>query len=320
MLCSRLMLYLGLPALAGTLLVGERLVWQERAPLPQPRAGYMAGVIDGQMVIAGGSYWENNKKIWTARVDLFDPKANVWHSGAPLPESRSDGASVIYRDALYVFGGGADDKARRDALMYYRGKWSLVAAAELPEPRISAVAVECRQSIYLVGGMSDGSDDTTMKNNLWVWDPKSAPGGWKALAPFPGPGLIAHAVAAMNEKIYVFGGATTSENGMVNSDDAYEFDTRRGAWSKLPKLPIARRAWSAVALTNRVLLLGGYTSNYEKDVFEYDVISGDLEPAGTLPHGVCDARFVRIGRWVIGAGGEAADKIRGQWTFQTEVR
>ena len=280
----------------------------------------MAGVIDGQMVVAGGSYWENDKKVWTPRVDLFDPVANVWHSGAPLPEPRSDGASVSYKNALYVFGGGADDRARRDALVYYRGKWSSVATAELPEPRIYAVAVECRRLIYVVGGMSNGSDDTTVRNSLWVWDPESARAGWKVLAPLPGSGLIAHAVTAMNGKIYVLGGATTSKAGMVNVDGAYEFDTLREAWTKLPKLPIARRAWSAVSLPNRILLFGGYTSAYEKDVFEYDAKSGDLKQLEALPHGVCDSKFFRIGRWVIGASGEAADKIRGQWTFQTEIR
>ncbi len=228
MLCSRLLLCLGAPALISMMLWGGQLVWRERAPLPQPRAGYMAGVIDGQMVVAGGSYWENDKKVWTPRVDLFDPVANVWHSGAPLPEPRSDGASVSYKNALYVFGGGADDRARRDALVYYRGKWSSVATAELPEPRIYAVAVECRRLIYVVGGMSNGSDDTTVRNSLWVWDPESARAGWKVLAPLPGSGLIAHAVTAMNGKIYVLGGATTSKAGMLGVRSA-----AWGAWSML---------------------------------------------------------------------------------------
>jgi hypothetical protein len=62
------------------------LVWRERAPMPRPRTGYMGGVINGRLIIAGGSYWENDQKLRTPRVDLFDPSSNTWQAGAPLPE------------------------------------------------------------------------------------------------------------------------------------------------------------------------------------------------------------------------------------------
>jgi hypothetical protein len=69
-------------------------------------------------------------------------------------------------------------------------------------------------------------------------------------------------------------------------------------------------------LPTGVLLIGGYTTTYEKDVFEYELVTHSLRQLGALPQGVCDAKFSRIGNLIVGAGGEVADKIRGAWTFE----
>src|SRR6478672_891851 len=89
--------------------------WKERAPLPQARAGCAAGVIGNRMVVAGGSYWEADKKFWSDRTDLFDPKTNTWAAGPPMPEPRSDSASATYKDRMYVFGGVANGGLSADA-------------------------------------------------------------------------------------------------------------------------------------------------------------------------------------------------------------
>ena len=67
--------------LAGFLVTGtgtEGPIWRERAPLPVPRAGYMAGVVRRYLIIAGGSYWQGNQKQRTSRVDIYDPSTNAW--------------------------------------------------------------------------------------------------------------------------------------------------------------------------------------------------------------------------------------------------
>ena len=160
-------MYLALVLIAGFL--AESLVWQERAPLPLPRAGYMAGVIDGHFVLAGGSYWTEKRKLWTDRVDIFDPQANVWRPAASLPEPRSDAACVTLKNSLYLFGGGAEGTTRRDALVFRNGEWKPRPAAQLPSPRIYAVAVASGSSIYLFGGLSKANDYHTANDTLWVW-------------------------------------------------------------------------------------------------------------------------------------------------------
>ena len=36
----------------------ERLHWSRSTPLPEPRAGHAAGILDGKLVMACGTYWE----------------------------------------------------------------------------------------------------------------------------------------------------------------------------------------------------------------------------------------------------------------------
>jgi len=302
----------------ATAVYAETLVWRERAPLSLARAGYMAGVIHGKYVIAGGSFWVNHQKQWTDEVDVFDPAANTWSQTARLPQRRSDAASIVYENALYLFGGGEHDEVRRDALVFRGGQWRPLPGTELPEPRVYSVAIAVNGLIYLVGGMSDHTDWNSLSNQLWVWNPKSAK-GWKKLDPIPGPGLITEAVGQVKGKIYVLGGAKTGGKDVVNVKTAYEYDPKAGKWTALPDLPIERRCWWGLPLGDEILLFGGLTQTYESDVFAYQPSTRALTKIGEMPHGLCDAKFFRIGNSVYGVGGESASGIRGQWTLEAQL-
>lgn len=307
------------PLLAGPVSSAQKLVWKERAPLPLPRSGYMAGAMGGKYVVAGGSYWVGKTKHWSSEVDIFNPATNTWSKAASLPQPRSDAASVVYGGTLYVWGGATPDQIRADALQFRKGKWSALPGSDLPGPRLYSVAVVCKGMVYLLGGMSKSGDYSSISNAFWSWDPKAPQKGWKVLPPLPGPGLINHAMAAVKGKIYVLGGATHGGKNVVNVKAIFEFDPATNRWIRLGDLPIGRRCWWGVGLTNSILLLGGYTADYERDVFNYELQSGELLNAGSMPHGICAAEFVRIGDSIIGTGGEVAPGIRGKWTIQAHL-
>lgn len=316
MLLKYSLLLLCVSLVGGSAAYAQKLVWKQRAPLPLPRSGYMAGVINGEYVVAGGSYWMGKKKHWSAEVDVFNPAVNAWRKAAPLPEPRSDAASAVYNENLYVFGGASSDQVRRDALEFRNGKWNSVPYAALPEPRLYSVAVVCKGWIYLLGGMSKSGDYSSISNAFWRWNPKTPSKGWQVLPPVPGPGLINQAMATVNGKIYVLGGATHGGANVVNVKTAFEFNPVSSKWKRLADLPIGRRCWSGLGLSNKVLLFGGYTATYERDVLAYQLSSGDLANAGSMPHGICAAEFVRIGDSIIGTGGEVAPGVRGKWTIE----
>lgn len=276
----------------------------------------MAGVIHGKYVIAGGSYWQDKTKRWTDEVDVYDLVHDRWSQVARLPEPRSDAASVSLGDKFYLFGGGANGAIRRDALVFHGGKWKSLPAAELPEPRLYSVAVVNRGLIYVLGGMSKHDDYSSLSNKVWVWNPRTPEKGWKEVHSFPGPGLITAAVAAVDGKIYVLGGAKEGGRDVVNVTTAYAYDPLTGTWATLPPLPLARRCWWGLADPPDIYLFGGYTSANEKDIFSYSPAAGTLTKIGEMPHGLCDAKFFRIGNSIYGVGGESAPGIRGRWTLE----
>jgi len=299
-----------------TLCFGQEFVWRERAQLSLPRAGYMAGVIHGKYVIAGGSYWQDKKKQWTDEVDVYDPAHDSWSHAARLPEPRSDAASVSLGGNLYLFGGGANGAIRRDALVFHGGKWSSLPTAELPEPRIYSVAVANRGLIYILGGMSKHNDYSSLSNKVWVWNPHTPNKRWKEVHSFPGPGLMTAAVAAFGGKIYVLGGAKEGGQDVVNVNTAYVYDPRTDTWAILPPLPLGRRCWWGLTAPPDIYLFGGYTSTNERDVFSYSPATGALTKVGEMPHGLCDAKFFFIDSSIYGVGGESAPGIRGRWTLE----
>ncbi|MGH9699462.1 MAG: Kelch repeat-containing protein [Candidatus Acidiferrales bacterium] len=276
----------------------------------------MAGVVHGVLMIVGGSYWENGVKRRTELVQCFSPDANAWQYGNPLPNPRSDGAAVTLRDRMYIFGGISGNTPQSNALVLENAQWNVLPGAELPEPRVYPAAIASADSIYLFGGMLRQGDYRTITNTFWRWQHGSA--GWESLPSFPGLPRIHSAMAELNGELYIFGGATAVSHGVENRNDAYKYDPINKNWTRLPALPVANRSWSAVSLGGRILLLAGYTNDFARAVYVYHP-RNPLHPANSLPRGLADIKFFRIGGQLVGAGGEIGHGRRGKWTFRAEI-
>lgn len=309
---------LGLPeACAGTDRIGaHKLVWRAAARLPRPVAGYMAAVRGRKLLIIGGSYWKNRRKHWTERVQSLDLPSNSWQEDIPLPFPRSDAASVVMQDDIYIFGGGAGTEVRSDAMVLDNARWSALPSADLPEPRLYPAAIAVGEFIYLLGGMSKPGDYRTIANTFLRWQPGSR--GWELLPPLPGPGRILAAMAELDGALYVFGGATTGRGDVENLRDAYRYVPLSQQWERMPDLTVANRSWCAVGLGHRALLLAGYTHDFAREVYLYDP-EHQLQSAGRLPHGLAGIKFCLIGSTIVGAGGEAGHRVRGKWTLRAEL-
>jgi len=294
----------------------NKLVWSMAAALPRPVSGYMAAVRGRNLLIIGGSYWENERKHWTEQVQSLDLRTNTWQNDIPLPSPRSDAASVAVQDDIYIFGGGFGPQVRSDALVLRNANWNALRAADLPEPRLYPAAIACGDFIYLLGGMSRYGDYGTTANTFWRWQLGSK--GWETLPSLPGPRRINPAMTKLNGALYVLGGATPGHHGVENLCDTYKYDLAQNEWTRMPDLPVANRSWCAVSIGQRALLLAGYTNHLAREVYLYDP-EHNLQSVSLLPHGLADIKFCLIGNTVVGAGGEAGHHIRGQWTLRAEL-
>ena len=87
-------------------------------------------------------------------VDVYDPVADTWSSGPPIPPRGTHGAAV-YRDAIYIFGGESQQRGTvlSGVLRLDPGSdaWTQLDAA-LPTARSYARAVPFGDGVLVVGG------------------------------------------------------------------------------------------------------------------------------------------------------------------------
>ncbi len=283
------------------------LHWADRAPLPQPRAGCAAGVVDGRFVLAGGTYWRDDQKCWSDRVDAFNPGANRWERLPPLPRPSGDVASVALDDTLYVFGGGAAGPTETVAWKLREGAWTEVTAMTLPAPRRYAMAASLDGTIFLLGGIAGSATDFASALPT-VWSAK--PGDrWEGRASMPGPVRFGCVVGGIAGRLIVAGGCTPENGAVRNLDEILAYNPATDTWSIIGRLPAPSRGAAALVEGGRLLAFGGYTDTFETCILAINA-QGEVSRIGELPVGLAGARFVAIGSEIVGASGENGIKMR----------
>jgi N-acetylneuraminate epimerase len=306
-------------------------VWRLSAPAPEPRAGYAAGVIEGKLVIAGGTFWEGTpgrwtKKIFSAATHAFDPVRESWEKLPDAPVTLGYAASAQVGGALYVIGGVQNGRASREVYsVRKRGStylWQL--ASPLPEPRLFASAVAIGTRIYVIGGVREfepfdaaGTCCTsqTAANTLWVYDTEKPATGWRKLNPYPGSSRWAQQAAAGDSAIYMFGGSHQGEvsEAVQKFNEVLRYELDSGAWSRVADLPEGLQGAAPVAVSDRIILIGS-----GQNVAAFDPKTRSFSPLDPLPRDANVDRFFQIGTLLVGASGESSiegPRRRSETTF-----
>ena len=79
--------------------------WIERAPMPTPRGGFGAGVVDGTIIVVGG---EGNSDLDSGvypDVEQYDPATNTWNGLSNMKTPRHGMGAAGLDGRLYVPGG-----------------------------------------------------------------------------------------------------------------------------------------------------------------------------------------------------------------------
>lgn len=174
--------------------------WGAAAPLPAPRGGHSAAVLDGRIHVVGGG----NSRSTIADHSEYDPVANRWRELAPLPRSEGSPALVAFSGKLYAIGGRSGRSDFGDVYVYdpAADRWN---AGPAIEPRGTAGAVEYCGSIHLFGGESQATNSSLA--DVFRFD--AAQGTWSKLAPMPSARNFARAVA-FKGAVFVVGGSPTA--------------------------------------------------------------------------------------------------------------
>ncbi len=325
-----------------------KIDWAPGTDLPQGFQDSDGGVIGRTLVTAcgfcSGGLEEDNrqkpgryprgflKKVWG--IDL-DKVATQWN---PLPEfpgaARQGLFSAKVGDALYLWGGFSYDEPYcfNDGWKLSRnekGEWSWTALPTLPWLLNSAAACAIGTKVYVIGGADyDGvtgffteadrhGKHRRLGARLLILDTSNPEAGWVEGPECPGTARFVHTVQAVNERVFVLGGATGdvvregTRYGYCTVVDNWMFDPSTATWTRLRDLPVSSGNFpksTNLVFNNRWIVLPGghqYTwvmgpdgalrekygaasqkrpeSGLHNDVFVYDTATNRFGTADKLP-------------------------------------
>lgn len=131
------------------------------------------------------------------------------------------------------------------------GLWATGGLPNLPVALLDAGSAVIGDRLYAVAGKTSSGAQRT----LYAYSEPDK--SWLALADLPAayPPVENPAVAALDGKLYVFGGATAAFSGAVNKTAVYDLTTN--TWTMLPDMPTARGGAAAKAIGNLIYVAGG---------------------------------------------------------------
>jgi N-acetylneuraminic acid mutarotase len=164
--------------------------WSNAAPLPAPRGGHAAALLNGKVHVVGGG----NSQSTLADHSEYDPATDKWADRAPLARSKGSPALVPFEGKLYAIGGRSGPGDFGDVEIYdpASDRWT---AGPAISPRGTAGAAAYCGTIYVFGGESQ-AERKTLNEVLRL---NAAKSGWEQAVPMLSARNYARAV--------VFGGS-----------------------------------------------------------------------------------------------------------------
>lgn len=237
--------------------LSNQLVVDEAAPLPVGLAGHASGVVGGQVVVVGGTHWNEGatEKLWSKRTFIFD--GSRWSEGATLPVAIAYAGYAHDASGLYIAGGNdgtADQRSFSRLTTNAKGDVELYAMQPLPAPVHGGGGVIIDGTFYIVAGYVEGRESTQFLS-LDLLDPGAR---WQTLAGLPGSPRAYAGVASTDDALYVVGGyRETSAETFDVVRDVWRYRIRDRAWTCLGELPAPGYGWVAGGVDAHHLLLAG---------------------------------------------------------------
>jgi N-acetylneuraminic acid mutarotase len=233
--------------------------------IPRPRYAFGAVLYERKVYLVGGEDASGNP---VAEVDIYDLDSGDWTQGPDLPTPRSFAAVSVMRNVGEVTGGhaGVVVAGGRTA----GGVPSAIVEEYLIEEGIWRDRTPLDTARHSGGAVRVSMPDTldTFASQVWFMGGQVASGPTgssvvytrdqdyvRRLPPLP-EGRFEHAAAALDGRIYIFGGRYHSELA-----GGWAFDPETGTYEPLPDLPTIQKGHVGLAFGDLVYSIGGANEN-----------------------------------------------------------
>jgi N-acetylneuraminic acid mutarotase len=228
--------------------------WAERAHLSIASYALGAVMLRGKLVAISGFY--------TPRVAIYDPAADVWTAGPPLPRPLQYFGTGVIDERVFVAGGDhGGDGSTADLLVLEPGAESWTRRSPMPGgSRFAVGAAVLDGRLYVAGGYDAARGEDLSR--VEAYDPRTD--RWSGAAPLPSARMISGQLVALGGALYAVGG--NSRKGVLARMDAY--DPATNAWTPRTPLPVAG-VGTAVAVEGHIVVTGN-SQPHDHDAFAYD--------------------------------------------------
>ena len=201
--------------------------WIPKQDMPVSRVEFDIGVVDGKIYIIGGAMRIGGERI--GRVDVYNPATDTWVKGPEMPTPRESLGVGVVGNRIYAIGGRGWPQVRLGPHLTVIEEYNPTSRqwqkkSDMLDTRDSFAPVVVRDSIYLIGGiiLGDGGFAPEYLASVNVYDPQKD--AWSDIPAMPMP-LVSQGAAAVNGRIYVFGGAGNVGKGEELFPDVVVYDT-----------------------------------------------------------------------------------------------
>lgn len=251
-------------------------------------AACFAGIIDNDLIVAGGTNMTGNKVSFEADKryykDIYTATLNnntlQWKKAGELPEELAYGVSVTVADGIICAGGlnettGTSNKVYK--LSKANGNINVANLPDLPVTLSHMGGCVINNVLYLAGGVAN--DVAT--NAVYALDLSKDNAAWSIASYYPGSARIQPICTSDGNDLFIWGGY--SSNAII-SLDGYKYQPAANSWSAVatPKLAdgvqstriYTGNAAAVYAGNNRVVVTGGTSpeilaQNMEKIAGDY---------------------------------------------------
>ncbi|MBI1800280.1 MAG: hypothetical protein HYR71_01465 [Chloroflexi bacterium] len=183
--------------------------WQAGAPLPKALCHYALSTLEGRLYLFGG--WDGRSMV--SDVLVFDPARGEWSAHAPLPGPRADAAAAAIGERIFVVGGRQSEGLLDEVLSFDPTQpansaqvWARKPPLRHPRARLGLVVLA--GNLYAMGG---GWSGPLRENERY----DSATSQWSEFESAQETLWRVGAAAALDTKIYLFGGWNSQPNDAV---------------------------------------------------------------------------------------------------------
>ncbi len=197
--------------------------WVKRAALVPERQGIAMGAVAGRIYAIGGT----SRTGWPAEVAIYDPVADRWSLGAPMPTPRTSPAVASLGGLLYTVGGESRTGMTTVLEVYDPATDRWTTRAPMLTARKGLGLGVVNGILYAIGGYIVGGLSLTA---VEAYDPVTD--RWSARAPLPFA-RDGFGVGVVNGVLYAVGGSSGFEPDFVQA-----YDPVADRWTTVAPMPL----------------------------------------------------------------------------------